>query len=261
MYLVGPALVGVAAVPAPLEWLQQPMHVLLLLAWTLPANMVLYGCNDLADEDTDALNAKKQGYEQRMERSKRKSTWIMVTVSAVVLVVVATLTQNSTVIGWTCGFFALAVGYSVPPFRFKAKPFVDSLSNVLYIFPGFAIAATADVPLALSVFIGGWCWSAAMHLFSAIPDIVPDREAKLSTTAVVLGKTGALCTCSVLWLVATLCAVATPAVGVVGWLGIVYVAVPLLLLRSSDTALFGAYARMPLLNTLLGGVIFWAVLL
>lgn len=261
MYLVGPALVGVASLPSPLAWLENPAHVALLLAWTFPANMLLYGCNDLSDEDTDTLNVKKQGYEVGMEQRRRTGTLLLVAGCSALLAGAAVSTGNTAVMGWVTTFFALAIGYSVPPLRCKARPYLDSLSNVLYILPGFAITATVSMPIAPSVFFGGWCWAAAMHLFSAIPDIVPDSLAKLSTTAVVLGKHRALMACSALWLIAAICAASTPAVGMLGWLGVIYVLIPLLLLKAPDAALFKAYAAMPLVNTVLGGMLFWSILL
>lgn len=261
MYLMGPALIGVASLPSPLQWLESSVHVALLLAWTLPANMLLYGCNDLSDEDTDALNEKKQGYEVRMEQRRRMGTLLLVISCGILLAATALSTANWAVIGWVTMFLALSIGYSLPPIRFKARPYLDSLSNVLYVLPGFAIAATVGIPLAPSVLCGGWCWAAAMHLFSAIPDIKPDSMAKLSTTAVVLGRKRALVTCSVLWLIAAICAVWTPAVGMLGWLGILYALIPLVLAKASDAALFKAYAAMPLVNTVFGGILFWLILL
>jgi lycopene elongase/hydratase (dihydrobisanhydrobacterioruberin-forming) len=44
----------------------------------------------------------------------------------------------------------------------------------------------------------------AMHAYSAIPDIQPDTEAGLTTTAVYLGKQGTLIYCGLLWVAAAI---------------------------------------------------------
>jgi 4-hydroxybenzoate polyprenyltransferase len=64
--------------------------------------------------------------------------------------------------------------------------------------------------LAYAQFSGRWvspavillaiCWTAAMHLFSAIPDIAPDKKASIQTTAVFFGKMKSLFVCFLLWL-------------------------------------------------------------
>ncbi|MDY7082545.1 MAG: UbiA family prenyltransferase, partial [Halobacteria archaeon] len=47
---------------------------------------------------------------------------------------------------------------------------------------------------------GGWLWTMAMHTFSAIPDIEPDREAGIRTTATLLGESRTYVYCGVVWL-------------------------------------------------------------
>lgn len=48
------------------------LFFLYLLYFLFPANLLVYGVNDIADEDTDILNAKKQGYE--LLHTKEKTT-------------------------------------------------------------------------------------------------------------------------------------------------------------------------------------------
>ena len=56
MYLLGPFMIALAATS-----LRPPVEVWLLgLYLTLPANLLIYGVNDLFDVETDRLNPKKQ---------------------------------------------------------------------------------------------------------------------------------------------------------------------------------------------------------
>ena len=63
IYLIGPILIAFAA--SGLQF--SPLLILLGLYATLPANLLIYGVNDIFDRDTDALNAKKSGYERRLD--------------------------------------------------------------------------------------------------------------------------------------------------------------------------------------------------
>ena len=46
-----------------LEW---PALLIGFLYFSLPANLFIYGINDIFDQETDARNAKKEGYELRL---------------------------------------------------------------------------------------------------------------------------------------------------------------------------------------------------
>ena len=63
MYLLGPYMVALAATS-----LRPPVEVWLLgLYLTLPANLLIYGVNDLFDAETDRLNPKKRDYESLLQ--------------------------------------------------------------------------------------------------------------------------------------------------------------------------------------------------
>jgi 4-hydroxybenzoate polyprenyltransferase len=102
-------------------------------------------------------------------------------------------------------FFILATFYSTPPLRFKAKPFLDFSSNILYAIPGIIgyVLLSNSFP-SWPVLLALFCWTSAMHLFSAIPDIEADAKAKLTTTAVLLGEQPSLLLCFVFWFLTAL---------------------------------------------------------
>jgi len=200
LYLAGPVLVGAAFGATELVDLRSPF-VLALLAYALwPANLFLYGVNDVFDAEIDEDNPKKAGREARWRGDRL--TLVAVATSALLWVGLLAASPAAAT-PWLAGFLVLGWAYSAPPLRLKTRPPLDALSNVLYVLPGVAAyaALTGGPPPALAL-VGAWAWTAAMHAFSAIPDVGPDRAAGIRTTATVLGERRTLVACAAAWLVA-----------------------------------------------------------
>ncbi|MFB6203649.1 MAG: prenyltransferase [Candidatus Nanohaloarchaea archaeon] len=195
MYLAGPALVGL--VYGDLSAVLTPEGLGLLIYFLLPANIALYGINDYFDRDIDEENPKKE----EKEEVYRGARWVDLTVAiSAALSIPVALTLSSRTWPWFAAFLFLSVAYSAPPLRFKARPFLDSLSNGLYLTP-FVIAyvhAAGGLP-PVEVLAGGWLWTMAMHTFSAIPDIGPDRRSGVETTATFLGRERTYGYCTAVW--------------------------------------------------------------
>jgi len=91
----------------------------------------------------------------------------------------------------------------------------------------------------------------AMHAFSAIPDVEPDRRAGIETTATLLGPSLAAVYCGLVWLLAA---------GVFALLdyrlGLLFLAYPVLLaaIEIWDVDVDRAYWWYPAVNTLAGTV-------
>jgi 4-hydroxybenzoate polyprenyltransferase len=227
--------------------------------WTglflLPANLILYGLNDLADRDTDRNNPKKGAHEHLLAPSEETLVKGGVLVMLAVLCLFLAAAPVNAARTYLLAFLALGAAYSLPPLRLKARPFVDSASNVLYALPagaGFALAAGHSP--GWQPFLAAACWTAAMHLLSAIPDIGADQAAGVTTSATVLGREGALAMCLGLWSVAAaICwVVAGPLVGLGAC---VYPAIAILLL-ASPARTERAYWLFPRINAALGFVLF-----
>jgi 4-hydroxybenzoate polyprenyltransferase len=218
LYLAGPVLVGVAYGASSVDDLFAPAAVALFAYFLVPANVYLYGVNDAFDAEIDAENPKKTGEEAREERF-RGGFGITAVVALCGLAGLAlagafaagalALDANPPVgatagVGaWVVAFLLLGYAYSGPPFRLKTKPPLDSVSNGLYVLPGAAayVALSGNQPPTLAL-AGGWLWTMAMHTFSAVPDVKPDRRAGIRTTATVLGQRTTLAYCAICWLLA-----------------------------------------------------------
>jgi len=253
LYLAGPVLVGVAYGASTTGDLFAPAAVALFAYFLVPANVYLYGVNDVFDADIDVENPKKTGEKARESRFRGG-----IAVTAVVALcglagvsLLGVLPPAAAL--WVVAFLVLGYAYSAPPFRLKTAPPLDSVSNGLYVLPGAAayVALAGRQPPALAV-VGGWLWAMAMHTFSAVPDIDPDRRAGIRTTATVLGERATLAYCGGCWLVAAgAFALLDPRAGA---LLLVY---PLFALGLAETSIevSRAYWWFPAVNTLVGMVL------
>ncbi|WP_256296928.1 prenyltransferase [Haloarchaeobius salinus] len=248
-YLAGPVVVGAAYAANGTAELLTPLTFALFAYFLVPANVFLYGVNDAFDRDIDEHNPKKDEKEVRY----RGGTAVRVVVALAGLLAVPLLVVLPTVgtLAFALYLF-LAVEYSAPPLRFKTTPLLDSLSNGLYALPGvIAFVAVADALPPTAAIAGAWLWTMAMHTFSAIPDIEPDREAGISTTATFLGEGPTYAYCGVVWLAAA------AAFALVDYrLGLLLSVYPLFVtgVALSDVAVDRAYWWFPFLNTVVGAV-------
>jgi len=178
-----------------------------VLLWlTLPFNLLIYGVNDVFDQETDAKNPRKGTLEgARIDHSEVRFVVLGVISTNAPFLIYFLLFVPFSALAWMLLYVVLFVGYSVPPARFKAHPYFDSLSNAAYAFP------LVFVPLALgsgpvwSAALGLMAWSAAKHTFDAVQDVDEDRKAGITTTAVRLAPGGVVLWSGAFWALATAC--------------------------------------------------------
>lgn len=258
VYLVGPYVIALAAAGT---W-PNPTLLLFGLYLTLPANLLIYGINDIFDRETDRLNSKKQGYEAVLaNKSIRPIAWLIVTTNLPFLLYFG-LSLPLAANFWLLVFIVTGVGYSLPPIRAKARPIIDSLFNILYVAPAFAVyvAASGNLPSLLAI-IAATSWCMAMHAYSAVPDIAADRSSHTPTIATFLGRQPTLLLCGLSYAVAAILSFS-----LIGWPaivgGVVYLVLIILSLRTkTNVQLFKLYTVFPVVNTVLGAGLFFAVLL
>nr|WP_303651973.1 prenyltransferase [Halovenus rubra] len=252
LYLAGPVVVGVVYAATATTEFFQPVTVALFVYFLVPANIFLYGINDRFDVDIDEVNPKKsaEGREVRYAGGNAVTTVVLVSGAAGLAFVSVVPVEGTAAI---VAFLALGAAYSVPPVRFKTTPIVDSVSNGLYVMPAVvaygAVAGTAPPLLAVA---GGWVWAMGMHTFSAIPDIRPDRQAGIETTATLLGQTRTLIYCAACWVFA---AVLMASVDL--RLGGIFLIYPAFVgfIEAFDIDIARAYWWFPVLNTVTGAVL------
>lgn len=259
VYLLGPYLVGLVAAIASSDELLNWHYAVFALYFTLPANLLVYGVNDICDYETDKLNPKKADYEALVTPERRTMVLLAILLTNLPfiagLIYVPLAAINSLV-----AFLLLSIFYSAWPIRAKAKPFLDSAFNILYIMPGvFAYSMIAGGLPPWQVIVAGGLWTAAMHAYSAVPDIDVDREANVTTIATVLGANITVALCALLYVASAILAgeflgfVAIP-------LGFAYLVMMLASFRSLRTGrLFALYRAFPMINMSAGFLIFWSI--
>jgi 4-hydroxybenzoate polyprenyltransferase len=255
LYLAGPVVVGVAyAAETPAE-LFAPPAIALFAYFLVPANVFLYGVNDVFDADVDAENPKKDDREVRYRGDLLVPALVALCGAAgLAFVPVVSAPAGAAMVA----FLFLSAAYSAPPLRLKTIPFLDSASNGLYVLPGVVAYATVDGALPpLAAIAGGWLWTMGMHTFSAIPDIEPDRAAGIETTATRLGEARTYLYCGLCWLAAAaVFGLVHPFFSAVLGVYPIFVAV----VAGSEIPVDRAYWWFPALNTAAGTAITLAAL-
>ncbi|MGC5170011.1 UbiA family prenyltransferase [Microbacterium sp. DT81.1] len=183
-------------------WDPQALPILLWL--TLPFNLLIYGVNDIFDQDTDALNPRKGSIEgARIEPGEVRLIACAVAVSNLPFLVYFVLALPPLAVALIVLYTGVFVFYSTPPVRFKARPFLDSLSNAAYGLPLLIMPVALGEPPVWPAVTGLLAWSVAKHAFDAVQDIEEDRVSGITTTAVRLGPRGTAVWSGAWWLAST----------------------------------------------------------
>ncbi len=252
LYLAGPVAVGAVYGASTLSDLAAPVLLVLFAYFLVPANVFLYGINDVYDAEIDAENPKKDEEGREARWDGQRFVIYAVAICGALAIPVALLLPTAAWL-WVALFVLLGAEYSAPPARFKTTPLLDSLSNGLYVVPAMAAYATvAGTQPPIVAVIGAWCWAMAMHTFSAIPDIEPDRRAGIRTTATLLGERATYAYCTLVW------ALAAVAFGLLDpRLGGVFAVYPVLVagIGLSSVHVDRAYWWYPAINTAVGAVL------
>ena len=185
-------------------YLFTPAIIPILIWVTFPFNLLIYGINDIFDQETDNINARKGSYEgAHIYPHEVKPIWIGVIVTNIPFLIYFALTLPWQAVAWMVAYSLFFTFYSAPPLRFKARKYLDAFSNTDYAFPlAFVPLALGHEPVWLAV-IGLMAWSIAKHAYDAIQDIPQDSDTGIITTAVHLGPTKTAIWSSFWWAVST----------------------------------------------------------
>lgn len=257
LYVFGPYLVGLAAGASSRNDFLRLDVLVFGIYFLLPANLLIYGVNDIFDWETDRLNPKKAEYEMlvRPESHRALVFWIILLNLPFVII---SLLINPYAFLPLVGFLFFSIFYSAPPVRAKAAPIIDSLFNVLYVFPaafGYVLL-TGSLP-AFGAFIGAGLWTAAMHAYSAIPDIDSDNKAGVETIATLLGHGWTHGFCMGCFFAASFITIAYENPTAI--LGIFYLGLMRFSLSSPKAGVSRIYRVFPYVNAIAGFILFWSI--
>lgn len=185
------------------------------LFFLIPYNVAMYGINDVFDYESDLRNPRKGGAEGALlDRSAHRRTLIVAGVLPIPFVVY--LVINGSLLSWgvLAASLFFVVAYSVAGLRFKEIPFLDSVtSSIHFVSPavyGLVLAGAQLTPGLWLVVVAFFLWGVGSHAFGAVQDVVPDREARISSIATVLGASRTVRFAITAWALAGLVMLATP---------------------------------------------------
>lgn len=229
------------------------------LYFLIPANLLIYSMNDLADEKIDTANAKKDGKEIKVDNSNRflvkYAFYFSLIISIVALFYAMQINLLSLIL--ISLFLFLSIFYSLPPLRFKTMVFLDFISNGFYVLPGiFGFYLIGQEIPNIFIIFSALFWAFAMHLFSAVVDIEPDKKANIQTSATFLGRKFSLLFCFLFWFVAWVWIYQTTILNDLIYLYLIYPILPLVFLFKKEINLEKAYWFYPFINMILGFLLF-----
>lgn len=163
------------------------------LFFLIPYNLLMYGVNDVYDYESDIRNPRKGGIEGAIT-PKNFHPLILGAAAGSCLPFIVYLAFHGTLVSLTTLLVVVffVVAYSLKGLRFKEIPVLDSITSSLH-FVGPALFALSlfGFPITAWPFVAAFfLWGIASHAFGAVSDILPDREASISSIATVLGARG-----------------------------------------------------------------------
>lgn len=167
-----------------------PQFWMALLFFLIPYNMLIYVINDVFDYESDMRNPRKGGVEGAV-LAKELHAFMIATTVGIATPFIVYLAVTGTVVSNTVLALIIfdALAYSVPPPRFKERPFFDSMSSGFHFVSPllFALVGTTSLQAAAPFIAAFFLWGMASHAFGAVQDIIPDRQAGLASIATKLG--------------------------------------------------------------------------
>jgi len=170
-----------------------PAIILGTLYFLAPYNLLLYGVNDLYDYESDRQNPRKGGAIEGGLVTPTHARHLWSAIALTNFPVLAALVwlggrQAGAALALTV-FVALC--YSMPPFRTKVIPALDSATSSLhFVLPcvcGGLVAGARLNALPWDLLFAFFFWGMASHALGAIQDVRYDREAGIGSIAVALG--------------------------------------------------------------------------
>jgi len=181
----------------------------------IPYNLAMYGINDVFDYESDLRNPRKGGAEGALlDRSAHRRTLVAAAVSTAPFVVYLAVVGSP--LSWLVLAFSLfaVVAYSVNGLRFKEVPFLDSAtSSIHFVSPalyGLVLAGAVFTPALWLVLLAFFLWGVGSHAFGAVQDVVPDREAGISSVATAIGAAATVRLAIAAWALAGVAMLFTP---------------------------------------------------
>ncbi len=161
------------------------------LAYVLiPLGFVLYGVNDIFDVEADRLNPRKGTFlfGSLGQREQLAALRWQIVVLQIPFLLAFLVWIGAQALFWFAMLLVAVSLYNAPRIGFKARPPFDVLMQASYLLVFVLSSWVNGIPqLPWQTFVFGALFAMHSHLFGEVMDIVPDREAGRTTTAVRIG--------------------------------------------------------------------------
>jgi 4-hydroxybenzoate polyprenyltransferase len=181
------------------EW--TPLVIFQAALLTFPMSLIGCGLNDIYDYESDRLSTRRRKVWGAVVSEAERPLVYQACVAMIPLVLLtACATRNGENFMATVTVVVIAWIYSVPPWRLKERPPLDSIANGLgyFLFPfmmGYSLNANPH-KMPLRYYLLALC-VAGIHSLATAADYDADRAAGHRTMAVVFGRrTAALVACA-----------------------------------------------------------------
>lgn len=225
------------------------------LYFSYPANLLIYGVNDIFDYETDKNNPKKQDYEWLITPEKQQPLRFVIAWLNIPFLFLSILPNSWSYI-WLFIFLLSSVFYSAPPIRAKARPILDTIASAfVYIAPWYVwYYLSGWTNFSWFIFVALLARNMAMHAYSAIPDIEADSQARISTVATLYGKQWTLTFCIICYTLSIICSLPY-----LWWFSLLWVIYIAMMLFSFKENIFSLYKYFPRINATVGFLLFWYI--
>jgi 4-hydroxybenzoate polyprenyltransferase len=161
-----------------------------LLYVTLPLGFIIYGWNDVVDEETDRLNPRKGTFlfGARGTREQLASMPSKIALLQSVFLIAFWYLDGPRIILWFAGLIAFTALYNWPRFGLKSQPPFEVLNQAGYLLVFVLSSWLNHAPqLRWPAMLFGAMFAMHSHIFGEIMDIEPDRLSGRRTTATTIG--------------------------------------------------------------------------
>jgi 4-hydroxybenzoate polyprenyltransferase len=163
-----------------------------MLLLTFPMNLIGCGLNDIYDYESDRLSTRRRAIWGAVVTTEDRPFVFHACVAMMPLVILGgCCTRNIENFMATVSLVVMAWIYSVPPYRLKERPPLDSVANGLgyFLFPlmmGYSLAANPR-EMPLRYYLLALC-VAGVHALATAADYEADKAASHKTFAVTFGR-------------------------------------------------------------------------
>jgi len=176
-----------------------PVMLLQMFSLSFPLALFTFGINDIFDHDSDNINPRKNGSKRiltllegsAIDQKNYRLIKNGVISCAIIILAISCMTLDPANLFYTISLMLLIFAYSSPPWQFKSRAPLDSITAGLSasFFPFALGVCHAGTPwnMPFQIYLFSLC-AMGIHAFSTIMDYTADLQTNSRTFAVKFGK-------------------------------------------------------------------------